>query len=245
MRVGDGYGAWDKKIPLAECEGDFSFVLFKKLIIIFALETIATVHDKSTKLLILKNEKMKKIKLKWVVILFVLVFYTEESCFSQIVSFGYEPDIIINLPETEGENSYFLDINNDGNNDYKISCRMFYKMEQVHEPLINYLAVIDSIGANRVIGGPFWFADTIFENTFISKSALLYGLIHENGGLIGHWYLAVPDTETYAYTGLKFYINNQPHYGWLRLKTNGKRITIDSYAWNSTPNQLIIAGQTE
>jgi hypothetical protein len=188
---------------------------------------------------------MKKIKLKWLVILFVLGFNTEENCFAQIVSFVYDPDIIINIPETEGENSYFLDINNDGNNDYKISCRRFYTMEQVHEPLLNYLAVIDSIGKNRVIGGPFSLADTININDYYYKSAFLYGLFAEMGGLMGNWYIAVPDTATFAFAGLKFYINNQPHYGWLRLKTDGKKITIDSYAWNSTPNQLIIAGQME
>jgi hypothetical protein len=53
----------------------------------------------------------------------------------------------------------------------------------------------------------------------------------------------------YAYVGLKFMIGGQVHYGWARVKFpfsgRGTRLgSISGYAYESTPNQPIVAGQT-
>jgi hypothetical protein len=52
----------------------------------------------------------------------------------------------------------------------------------------------------------------------------------------------------YAYVGLKFLIDGQVHYGWARVKfpfTGGIHYpSIYGYAYESTPNQPIVAGQT-
>jgi hypothetical protein len=52
----------------------------------------------------------------------------------------------------------------------------------------------------------------------------------------------------FAYVGLKFLINGQVHYGWARVKfPYQSRLNLPSiygYAYESTPNQPIITGQT-
>jgi hypothetical protein len=53
----------------------------------------------------------------------------------------------------------------------------------------------------------------------------------------------------YAYVGLKFMIGGQVHYGWARVKFpfTGRGIRLGSiygYAYESTPNRPIVAGQT-
>jgi hypothetical protein len=52
----------------------------------------------------------------------------------------------------------------------------------------------------------------------------------------------------YAYVGLKFLINGQVHYGWARIKfpyPGGIGFpSIYGYAYESTPNKPIVAGQT-
>jgi hypothetical protein len=52
----------------------------------------------------------------------------------------------------------------------------------------------------------------------------------------------------YAYVGLKFLINGEVHYGWARVKFpypgSVKDASIYGYAYESTPNQSIVTGQT-
>jgi hypothetical protein len=52
----------------------------------------------------------------------------------------------------------------------------------------------------------------------------------------------------FAYVGLKFLINGQAHYGWARVKFpypgNYEYPSIYGYAYESTPNQPILTGQT-
>jgi hypothetical protein len=188
---------------------------------------------------------MKAMKSKLIILLNLILLLSSLNVYSQIISGNFNPDVIITLPDSIGENYYLLDINNDNSMDYKIACRSFYTMKTSYKQFYNYGSAIDSIGNSRVNTGPYFNGDTINNDSYFRKSGYLYGLFPESLGLIGSWYLTVPDTDTFAYVGLKIFINSQSYFGWLKIKTDGKEITLDSYAWNQTPGQYIIAGQTQ
>jgi len=98
------------------------------------------------------------------------------------------------------------------------------------------------------------------SGTFGSQSVLL-------AGSQSQWAFRKPkaDTDTglwqgiqYAYLGLKFVVNGEVHYGWARIKFDYPAAfssgvhkiqgmftgTISGYAYQATPNQPIITGQT-
>jgi hypothetical protein len=75
----------------------------------------------------------------------------------------------------------------------------------------------------------------------------LYMAFNSTGAFVrtyGSW-----PTVEYAYVGLKILIDGQIHYGWARVKfpyPGGTGFpSIAGYAYESTPNQPIIAGQTK
>jgi hypothetical protein len=192
------------------------------------------------------NKKLKIMKTKFIIAINSIVFFFGINSYSQILSGSFDPDINIQLPcDTIGENYYLFDLNNDNTMDFKLACRSFYTQKTSYKQFYNYGAAIDSIGNSRVNTGPYFYGDTIAENIYFRKSGYLYGLFPESLGLIGSWYLTVPDTDTFAFVGLKILVNGQSHYGWLKIRTDGKEITLDSYAWNQIPGQYIIAGQIQ
>ncbi|MCU0433195.1 MAG: T9SS type A sorting domain-containing protein [Bacteroidia bacterium] len=90
--------------------------------------------------------------------------------------------------------------------------------------------------------------DTIgAQNTdWIQQSAqngnLYLGYVNVSGNYtIGQW----PGLSD-KFMGVRFTVNNQPHYGWVRLSLSigSDSLLIKDYAYNSQPNQYIIAGQT-
>lgn len=62
----------------------------------------------------------------------------------------------------------------------------------------------------------------------------------------GYWHpVNAPDQQVKT-IGLKFFLNNQPHYGWVRveLQLGGDAFVVWDYAYNATPNTPIPAAQT-
>jgi hypothetical protein len=188
---------------------------------------------------------MKTRKFNLLILLFICVFVARQNTEAQIDYTDLSPDITIYVPDTIGCNSYLIDLNNDETEDLRIQCRSFYTHELTREPVMSFGIFVDTLGLNRIEAGPYWEGDTIKSSDSYWRSAMLLAWVPELGGWNGDWYLSVQDPDSFAYSGLKFYLNGQIFYGWIRLKTNGKEVTIDRFAWNETPNQFIIAGQSE
>jgi len=47
-----------------------------------------------------------------------------------------------------------------------------------------------------------------------------------------------------AFLGLKFLINGQTHYGWAHVTVKGSQAVLNGYAYETVPNQPILAGKT-
>jgi len=83
--------------------------------------------------------------------------------------------------------------------------------------------------------------------TFYKSAALMASVYYGGGGLNlgGKWV-----DKTGYYLGLRFQINGEIHYGWARMnvQVNTTKLTVSSritgYAYETTPNKPIAAGQT-
>ena len=58
----------------------------------------------------------------------------------------------------------------------------------------------------------------------------------------GYWF----GGQTDKYLGFRFNIQNEPHYGWLRMdvSSDNQSFTVKDFAFNLTPHEEILAGQT-
>ena len=183
---------------------------------------------------------------KLLLLIISLILINSETVLSQIDYTDLIPDQKINIPDTVGINFYFLDLNSDGFIDYKFSCSRYYTSELSHEPETNLVIVIcDSTSTNTINPGPFAEGDTIQPSPKFQTNVCLTGWMPAAGGVIGSWYDPLYEYDSFAYLGLAFSINQNIHYGWMRLKTDGFSVTIDDFAWNENTNEFIIAGQTE
>jgi hypothetical protein len=59
-------------------------------------------------------------------------------------------------------------------------------------------------------------------------------------GAYGQWL-----NTQHRFLGLKFTVGGQIHYGWARFTVAGQTSTLTGYAYETVPNQPIIAGQTK
>lgn len=164
---------------------------------------------------------------------------------AQINFTDINPDTTIFYPDTVGGTNYYnLDLNNDGVTDFRIGAKYFFTLEVSHPPMESYLVKVDTAGMNKINTGPYFDGDTISPADYYMKSNWIYGILADHG-FVGQWPIEINSVDTYAYMGLEFNHNDTVNYGWVRMKTDGFSFTIDRYAWNETPGQSIIAGQTE
>ncbi|MFI5219412.1 MAG: T9SS type A sorting domain-containing protein [Bacteroidia bacterium] len=184
------------------------------------------------------------------------IFYLQKVS-AQIVYTNIIPDTLIN---TNNE-SYDLDLNNDAIKDFVLGytsvpagcfCFGFYSGK-------NYARVSPLQLTNGIVISGGYPSDlsvnTVIENSLnwnnASQQILVYQrpcCVNQNGGIqvcaacySGNWH-----TPTGPYLGLKFEIAGSIHFGWARLsiQINSAKFTIRDYAYNSIPNQPILAGQT-
>ena len=59
-----------------------------------------------------------------------------------------------------------------------------------------------------------------------------------SNGCLGYW---SPNGDT-AYVGVRFYEGTQLHYAWIRVRTFAVGGTVFDWAYNTTPDQAILAG---
>ena len=163
--------------------------------------------------------------------------------YAQISSTTLNPEINIKIPGSTGTNYYNLDLDNNGSVDYKFSVRYFTTSEFSHRDVPSYSATITGIDQNKVCAGPFQLNDSISVSANYFTKDNIYSYIPESGGRSGAWAYSLSSSDDIAYVGLKLDKNGSTYYGWVRLKSNGKTITIYSYAVNTSPNIHISAGQ--
>jgi hypothetical protein len=151
--------------------------------------------------------------------------------------------------------SYELDLNDDGIPDFQL--REFFS-QPVRLPLgyhSNVLWITPHKHPNRVVamtsnGRPYAAAlparnqvgpDSPFQAGYSSQVLARSGGSAYSTFFDGPWF-----KQPKAYLGVKFVINGQTHYGWVRV-TMGSYIdsyTIVGYAYETVPNKAISTGQT-
>lgn len=159
---------------------------------------------------------------------------------AQIIYTDINPDSTTNI----GGDFYNLDLDNGGIFDYTITLNIgagTYTSQQV---------AISPTGSNGIAGDtvgayvyPFAFnsGDTIkstlqFNFTSSQSMASYFGPSYSYGNFIG---------QTDKFIGLQFNIGINLHYGWARfdVDSTASQFTIKDYAYNSTPDAYILAGE--
>jgi len=146
----------------------------------------------------------------------------------------------VNVTINQGVNSYYLDLNGDGINDFAFGgfspATSFYVHGlngNVAYPSAGFSSCYASaLNAGKVVG----FRGEYCSSRFFGGFAVLFRDI-------GQW-----SNVSRKYLGFKFAINGQTHYGWTRMsvRVDGKTVTagLTGYAYETIPNRPIKAGQT-
>jgi hypothetical protein len=149
---------------------------------------------------------------------------------------------------------YQLDLNHDGVVDFSLSNTVNITTDQFFWQLLMGVPAGNSVVANFVYHGFPNSAHAMVAGskigpgaTFYKSRAMLASVYYGGGGLNleGKW-VDVSD----RYLGLKFQISGETHYGWARMnvQVNTTKLTVTSritgYAYETTPNKPIAAGQT-
>jgi len=161
--------------------------------------------------------------------------------------------------------SFSIDVNNDGGADFFLTDR-FYSAPRSQFPLEGRrkLAIHgNASGASVVVSnkevaalssGANIGSSRAFRSVFNQKALLAGGqeVYHGSTGTCcfepyGNW-----EHASRSYVGLRFELNGQTHYGWARLTVNAVsyfglgeiHVLLSGYAYETTPNQSIKAGQT-
>jgi hypothetical protein len=182
----------------------------------------------------------------------ILLFYLLSSIFilhsnAQIVYTDVNPDTTIAMTAVSNTiKAYGLDLNNDGLTDFNLIATSHAgpfgnRSNYVKITPINSNKVIDydtinnlpaPLAINSVIGntGKWWNNDS---NQILTGSAWL--------SFFGLW-----NSSADAYLGLKLMSGQNIYYGWAKLSVtvHGSSFTLKDYAYNSIPNQPILAGET-
>jgi len=176
-----------------------------------------------------------------------LIVLSITSVKSQIV-YTNLPDTNINFPIIEflgsATTTYYIDINNDGTDDFFFWLRKWQEWFSPNSQPIYYACELRVLGANsiysdepcaKVLNGN----DIIDLNSNWNQEGYIYIRV-----ITYYSECSIPFQDKYY--GLNFNIGSNTHYGWLNLdiSENGE-IVLKGYAYNTIPDELILAGQKE
>jgi hypothetical protein len=149
-----------------------------------------------------------------------------------------------------GTGSFPLDLNHDG----KVDITIWYSNTSFRSsgggcagqngnvrdvPAVGNGAILTPLLRGAVIGG----ADS-FKG---GKSRMAYGFEDGCSGHGSYGFGGPFANVTDEYLGVRFLINGQTHYGWVRVSITASVAhvsgSISGYAYNTVPNQIIIAGE--
>ncbi|MBK6447005.1 MAG: T9SS type A sorting domain-containing protein [Bacteroidetes bacterium] len=186
-------------------------------------------------------------------VLIIAAMMFSVSANAQIIYTDVNPDSVISAVSIPSTTSYNIDLNNDGISDFKISCRRTFGIcpldpssrlytNFISDSALNSNAVV---AATSTLASAMNFNDSIYSGLSFSPS----GYLRRNSaggpctGTSGVWPNSID-----CYLGLKLIVGSNTYYGWARMQVSvGSGIpscTIKDYAYNSIPNQPILAGQT-
>jgi FlgD Ig-like domain len=178
--------------------------------------------------------------MKTIITLILLSFAFVQSK-AQIIYTDVNPDSVITVG-----NAYNLDLNNDGISDFQFYSNSAGSQGSCY--VVNF--GVTALNADSIILAEFALNEKIGDTTVWNHASSLNNLrkcyCQRNPDLgnytrrctgfagSGDWYLP-----------LKIVVNNLVYYGWVRLSESafGLSLTIKDYAYNSIPNQPILAGE--
>jgi hypothetical protein len=154
--------------------------------------------------------------------------------------------------------STFLDLNNDGINDFKFinTVHTSFRRQECSQGTTGNLAVYGLRPANKIFGQSVW-ASALPAASYIGPGgkflgkgmAKAFAACGEPENRDGFWAGGSGRGIEHRYLGLKFRINGEIHFAWARLDTaiSGGTIqaTLTGYAYETIPNKRIIAGHTK
>jgi len=139
------------------------------------------------------------------------------------------------------DNTFPVDFNNDGTTDLSLvasfQVESFYRTELHVRPATGNAVVAGDDGATALP----WGTRIDFKAPF-SRSSLFMASrarCHSSYCYAGPWAYSQG-----RYLGVKFLIDGQIHYGWVRLSVERLPATLTGYAYETIPNKPIVAGQT-
>jgi hypothetical protein len=177
----------------------------------------------------------------------IMMMFSIVTVNAQIAYTDVNPDVTIN---TNG-GVYALDLNNDGITDFNIIFATLIFSGQTNK-YIN----ITPLGANKV-GTDYVYPSALPLNTLIDDSSFTW--LSNTQPLISRIWFQIPRTGGWIwqyrgnwngvsdkYVPLQLDLSSQKFYGWARLDAaiGTPSFTVKDYAYNSIPNQPILAGQT-
>lgn len=207
---------------------------------------------------------MKKQLLKALYAFSIMMLFTIGTANAQVVFTDVNPDILLNC---SGNNlcseEYPLDLNDDGINDFVLATQKL--SNSCGRCTANGILVIGPVYSAEISStAQSWIADTVGGyalNTLIDSSLGWTNDFHILAKAFrdcvpcfrGRGFVDVPPSGPWSniqgkYLALKTQVGSDFYYGWIKLgvgiNINYVTITIMEYAYNSTPNQPILAGQT-
>ena len=147
--------------------------------------------------------------------------------------------------------SYNLDVNNDANYDFTLEAQKIpigsSSVKTVSVTPLHGNAVRDTLVDSIIVSMPLPFNAIIDSNLLLQQSWQTSGLnalkVYFNLPTQGLW-----DNVSDYYLGLRLLQSGQTYYGWVRLRVDVTStyasLIIRDYAYNTIPNQPILAGQT-
>ena len=164
-------------------------------------------------------------------------------------------DSVVNHPSNCGMVPYpydstaqiSLDINNDGVDDFIVKCESWYNTVSVSNPCSNHNSTIQIYSTNP--DNKVFKQDAVYpiikklvSNEGIGSTSLWYegGFILSEGADMNG---LQTDYNGDAFIGLRMKLGNEEHFGWMHINKTDYLVIIDSYGFNHTPNNSILAGQ--
>jgi hypothetical protein len=169
-----------------------------------------------------------------------------------------EAKIVYTPANVQITNAFHLDVNGDGINDFTF---YFFKSVQLNSATgsFSFLSVVPSnFSHNGIMGKP---VGTSYPASALGSGVQISSKNNFRGfAMAQRWHHPGKGTSTFrdpwanggqgvasGYLGLKFEIQRTIHYGWARLSVGpGNAVaTLTGYAYETTPNIPIVAGQTQ
>jgi hypothetical protein len=189
------------------------------------------------------------------------IFLMSKQSFAQIIYTDINPDSMLHAYQNHHD-SLLLDLNNDGQFDFKI-LETFNSSESTETWLTRtWKLTAMAYGNNRLMRNAGSYIDTLELNdtisqnqNWISQGVLGYYQIQWHfsssaGSVYDYWiedyglWLDVTD----KFIGLQLIAGNDTLYGWVRLDAKLSNqwdfVKVKDYAYDTIPNELILAGAT-